>query len=132
MAVEATFVTEERTPVTHRDQFYKEDGTFYTSDDVYEGTAYVYDENSDTPNDAIYTESLVLDEVFFDAAQTDSGWRQDDVGYNFKWTAPSFAFPLGGHSYRVEIYVETVSDSNFEASAPHRRSFYVKTKGSRT
>lgn len=132
MAVDATIVAEERTQVTHRDQFYKEDGTFYVSDDVYEATARVFDENSDTPNTAIYTESLVLDEVFYDTAQLDAAWRQDDVGYNFKWTAPSVAFPLGGHTYRVEIRVETTSDSNFEASAPHRRQFYVKTRGGRS
>lgn len=118
----------ERTQLTIRDQFYREsDGTWYDKDDIIQAVASVYDTAADdTP---VYREALVLDETFFDVPQLGADWDKDDAGYNFKWTAPSRAFPKGGHVYRIDIALTVTSAAFTEASAPVVRSYQVETRG---
>jgi hypothetical protein len=50
------------------------------------------------------TGTLVIADVIFDTAQTDSGWPYD-AGFNFKTLLPASAFPTGGRTYRIEIII---------------------------
>lgn len=116
--------------LTIRDQFYREDDhTFYISDDIYTATARVYDLDAEGGvNVATYSEVLVLDDVVFDTPQT-TGWTQDAVGYNFKWTAPGVAFPEGGHTYLIVVSWLVVSDAYGEAAALVEREYKIPVRG---
>lgn len=65
----------------------------------------VFDLQSSTPDTVTYSASLTVSAVIFDTLQTD--WDVDSVGYNFKHTIPTTAFPTGGHVHRAEYKITT-------------------------
>jgi hypothetical protein len=66
--------------------------------------------------------SVVVNDVIFDALQTDSRWTRDAIGYNFRLDLPGAAFsdsriyrveirltPVGGESFRIAYELEAVA-----------------------
>ncbi len=56
--------------------------------------------------------ALTVSSVVFDALQPNADWSKDDLGYNFRWDAPSTLFATGGATYAVEIKVTPSSGSD--------------------
>jgi len=49
------------------------------------------------------SDTLVVDDVFYDSLQTDSRWTAGGTGYNFGWLAPEANVPKGGRKYQVLV-----------------------------
>lgn len=75
----------------------------------------VFDLDSDDPDTAVYTATLTISSVIFDALQTDDRWTVDSTGYNFRHDMPASAFPTGSHNYRVEYKFTPTSGEVFWA-----------------
>lgn len=116
--------------ITRRSQVVKEDSTLAVTADVTSINAKVYDINGDidTP---IAEEVLVPEQVMSDTPQLE-GWKRDKVGYNSKWTADRTYFPVGGHTYQVEVTYNLVSEGFVSLDAPAMDVFQVRTTGVRT
>lgn len=75
----------------------------------------VFDEDSATPDTAIATPSIVVNDSVFDTLQTtalDSRWTVDSTGYNFAHDMPATSFPDGDHNYRIEyIFTPSTGDA---------------------
>lgn len=100
------------------DQLSGPGGVLYTSGDVTDLSAYVYDLDSSDPRTAIFSATGIAPSgVVLDTPSVNNGtwiWREDDVGANLAYQlTPSSWSPaggIGGHLYRIEIVANTVSD----------------------
>lgn len=82
----------------------------------------VTDESNDPATDIYLLANPAVGTVFFSSFQTDYGWDQDDIGYNFRHIIPpraatpaTAAAPLsvageGGHVYKIDYSVTTNTD----------------------
>ena len=63
-------------------------------------TVAVYKDGSTT---ATHTADLGVDDVVFDALQTDARWTQDSSGYNFRHQIAASVFSTGNSTYQIEF-----------------------------
>ena len=86
-----------------------EDNVALVQADVTGYSLSVFDLTSDTSETAIYSFSdTSATSVVFNTLQTDSSWRKDSVGYNFKAMVAYTAWTQqGGHTYQLEWNLST-------------------------
>jgi len=85
------------------------DGAAMAKADVSSIVCDVYD--VDVPGTAVLAdESIVVDDVIFDALQTgDARWTVDSTGFNFAWAAPATIIPDGSKTYHVQLTITPAS-----------------------
>lgn len=86
-------------------------------------TRKIFDTDSNTPNVAIGSTTLVFDDgnTVFDELQTDARWDsvEDSLGYNFRNRIPGTNFPTGDHVYRVEYQFTGANNEKFPVVYKH-------------
>ena len=80
---------------------FKNDGSAMLQADVTSIAYKVVDQGA--PTVLVLGGALVKASVVFDTYQTDSKWSYDSTGYNFGFSLPEGAFPLGSKTYSVDI-----------------------------
>lgn len=64
-----------------------------------------------TGSETLTDEALTIADVMYDRLLTDTLWKKDRIGYNFRYHAAGTAFPLGNRKYKAELLVTpTVGD----------------------
>ena len=83
----------------------------------------VYDLN--VPKTAIASGALVVATVVYNTLQTDSRWRTDSTGYNFRWAAPAALFATGDTQYGAVVRLTPAAGDVFpiEYKIPVRKQF---------
>ena len=70
----------------------------------------------DNANTQVSAPTVTISSAVFDTLQTSSNdvrWTIDTTGFNFRFTVPASAFPLGERNYRVEVVFTPTSGDVF-------------------
>lgn len=115
----------EGTHVTLLGRARTEDNTLLQQADVSHIDLRVFESPANAPAAEVYSTTLTIADVVFDAMQTDARWRGDSVGYNFKYVpdAPQLV-ARGGVTTRYEVTIHLNSGGPIrQAWEVHATSF---------
>ena len=79
----------------------------------------IFNITGSTPDTALFTDAITVNDAVFDTLQTDDRWDADSTGYNFRDRIPGSKFASGACTYRVEYWFTGSSSEKFPIVYEH-------------